>query len=321
MADGGSLSVLTVRDAIPERILQVDSRVLNLAETGPPNASLSGSEQQPTVVLLHGVLRDWRSFAPILSDLQARHRVVALDFRGHGRSDPTPGAYRVIDYVADAVACIDALPGPLLLYGHSLGAMVALAACARRPERIRRAVLEDPPFSTMGARLQELPLLQYLQGVERCLFDDTLPGGGTDPSHTMAARAAHLFRTFSDIVVGTTDDGHPVRVRDQRDEPARRYAGECLAALDPEVIRPITAGAWLDGYDLDAILTTVRADLLLLQAASPLGGMLTDAEAERVEAAAGKRCRRRNFTDCGHSIHWAAPDRVLDLVRPFFSAE
>ena len=68
---------------------------INYAE-GPPAG--------PPIVLLHGVTRRWVDFLPILPTLLLRWQVFALDFRGHGQSDRTPGQYRVIDYVSDSVA-------------------------------------------------------------------------------------------------------------------------------------------------------------------------------------------------------------------------
>ena len=92
----------------------------------------------PTIVFMHGVLRDWRSFYPLLFSLRGKANLVSIDFRGHGGSDPIPGAYRVINYVEDAVRLIKSLTNQVILYGHSLGAMVALATAAQIPERSRR---------------------------------------------------------------------------------------------------------------------------------------------------------------------------------------
>lgn len=43
---------------------------------------------------------------------------------------------------------------PLVLFGHSLGAMVAAAVAAEVPDRVRAIILEDPPFHTLGNRIE-----------------------------------------------------------------------------------------------------------------------------------------------------------------------
>src|SRR5207302_6991572 len=87
-----------------------------------------GPSSGPPMLFLHGVLRCWQDFLPLIAPLTTRWHVHALDFRGHGRSSPRPGRYRVVDYVEDAAAFLrHGCDEPAVVYGHSLGAMVALA--------------------------------------------------------------------------------------------------------------------------------------------------------------------------------------------------
>ena len=51
-----------------------------------------GDAAAPPILVLHGITQStatWGWLVPHLPD----HRVVRLDFRGHGRSGRTPGAY------------------------------------------------------------------------------------------------------------------------------------------------------------------------------------------------------------------------------------
>ena len=127
-----------------ERLVALRYGRLNVA-TGPAHG--------PPLVLLHGVLRRWSDFAPILGPLAARWQVFAIDHRGHGASDRIAGRYLVTDYTEDVVDFITRhMPQPPVLYGHSLGGMVALAAAAALPQ-VQGAILEDPPFETMGTAI------------------------------------------------------------------------------------------------------------------------------------------------------------------------
>src|SRR5262245_62100401 len=98
------------------------------------------------LLLLHGVLRAGRDFAPLWPALAPRWQLFAVDQRGHGTSERCPGRYRVCDYAADALDLVQShLPGRVVLYGHSLGALVATAVAAGLPDRVAAIVLEDPP--------------------------------------------------------------------------------------------------------------------------------------------------------------------------------
>jgi pimeloyl-ACP methyl ester carboxylesterase len=261
---------------------------------GPLNLATNQRDRSETILFLHGVTRNWRSYYPLLPELNADYRLAALDFRGHGHSE-SRHAYFVADYVDDALAAIDQLEAQkLIVYGHSLGAMVALAAAAKAPDRVHRLILEDPPFSTMGARLPSLPLNRYFLGLREMI----------------ASKPASLYDAFSDIIVGEDADGSPIRVKHQRDELSRRFAAESLAVLDPAVLEPIVTGHWLDGYDFETLAREVTCPITLLQADATQGGMLTDSDAERLTMS-----RRVRFPGVGHSIHWARPLDILAQIN------
>lgn len=274
----------------------------------------SNSNSLPTVVFLHGVLRNWRSFYPLLKALRGQANLVSIDFRGHGGSDPNPNAYSVANYVEDAVRLLESLPNPVILYGHSLGAMVALATAAQIPKRIEAAILEDPPFSTMGGRLLNTPLLTYFQGVEAVVQNEAIYAASQRESNHSEARIQRLHDAFSDIAVATRPDGSIVRVRDQRDVLSRKFSAEGLARLDPHVLAPITAGQWLNGYDLDSFLQSIQSKVVLLRADSACGGMLTSDEADHIIQRLGGLCEPIYFPGVGHSLHWAKPRELTELV-------
>lgn len=261
----------------------------------------------PPVLFLHGVLRHWRTFYPLVERLRDTLDLYGVDQRGHGLSAHDPqAAYRVIDYARDMPTILGAIPAPrVVLYGHSLGGMVALAAAALVPERVAGVILEDPPFSTMGGRLAQLPLRRFFLGVRDLLASRSQP---TPES---------LFGPFSEMIVGESDDGSPVRVRNQRDELSRWFSVESFSRLDRRVLEPIVDGTWMEGYDTAAYLRGVRCPVALLQGDEACGGMLIDADAERVLERIGSGCERTRFPGCGHQIHGTRPEEVARLMREF----
>jgi pimeloyl-ACP methyl ester carboxylesterase len=95
------------------------------------------------VVLLPGTgatAQDWDIVATRVSE---ERPVVAVDLRGHGRSD-WPGRYSIQLFADDVTAALDQLGGGSIdLVGHSLGGLVACKVAAARPDLVRRLVLEE----------------------------------------------------------------------------------------------------------------------------------------------------------------------------------
>jgi pimeloyl-ACP methyl ester carboxylesterase len=102
-----------------------------------------GGEGQPAL-LLHGLAGhagEWSETAEWLSD---RHRVLALDQRGHGRSERLPSDVSRAAYVNDTVAVIEQLGlGPVVLVGQSLGGHTAFLTAARRPDLVRALIVAE----------------------------------------------------------------------------------------------------------------------------------------------------------------------------------
>ncbi|GAA1359477.1 alpha/beta fold hydrolase [Catellatospora chokoriensis] len=101
---------------------------------------------EPGLLLLHGFSDSGACWDPVLPALTAHTGAITLDARGHGSSglpeEPTGTAANA----ADAALVLDGLGlGPVVVIGHSMGALAAAALAAARPDLVRALVLEDPP--------------------------------------------------------------------------------------------------------------------------------------------------------------------------------
>jgi pimeloyl-ACP methyl ester carboxylesterase len=98
------------------------------------------------VVFVHSMAGSSAHWSRQLEHLRPTRRAVALDLRGHGRSEPpTDGDYSIHSTAADVHAVVKALRIPrLVLVGHSLGGGVALAYAGAHPDRVAGLLLVDP---------------------------------------------------------------------------------------------------------------------------------------------------------------------------------
>ena len=101
-----------------------------------------GSE--PAALLLHGIGNYGRVWDFVAAEIGGRLRLVAPDARGHGESITPKTGYAPEDFVADAIAVLDAtgLARPVVV-GHSMGGAHALVLAATHPDRVRALALVD----------------------------------------------------------------------------------------------------------------------------------------------------------------------------------
>jgi pimeloyl-ACP methyl ester carboxylesterase len=108
--------------------------------SGPPLLAVHG---------LGGSGRYWQGLADAGGD---RYRVVAPDLAGFGASGkPREEPYDLAFHLADLDAALGGDTGPLVVVGHSVGAVIAAFWAAAHPERVRALALLAAPFPSGGA--------------------------------------------------------------------------------------------------------------------------------------------------------------------------
>jgi pimeloyl-ACP methyl ester carboxylesterase len=98
----------------------------------------------PPLVLLHGVGGDADQWAFVFEALAAKHRIIAIDLPGFGRSDKPPIDYCVevyVEFLDRFLAAIGVARASLL--GHSFGGWIVAAFALAFPHRVERLVLVD----------------------------------------------------------------------------------------------------------------------------------------------------------------------------------
>jgi len=266
----------------------------------------TGPEHGPPLLMFHGVLRRWQGFVPLAGALSTRWHVHALDHRGHGKSDRVADRYQVIDYIRDMAAVVSQqFREPVVLYGHSLGAMVAMGVAAAVPELVKAIVLEDPPLDTMGARIAPSALHNYFAAVQTLV-----------PTQDSPLVIARRLTELTYLHPGT---GETLTIGKQRDATTLRFMSTCLAQLDPGVLVPIVERRWLEGWNWQQELPKVRCPVLLLQADEIAGGMLIDTDAQQCVDLIPD-CTLIKMRGVGHLMHWQRPGEVTNHTLTFLEA-
>ncbi|MBG7614336.1 alpha/beta hydrolase [Brevundimonas sp. BAL450] len=135
---------------------------LSVAASGQESGSMSGLDlgdpgRPVDLIFVHANGFNAGTYRFLLEPLARDARILAPDLRGHGRSGlPADPVWRRNwhDFRDDLVALIDAVGGPpVVLAGHSMGAVVALLAAERRQHRVRSVVMFDPVILPRPAAL------------------------------------------------------------------------------------------------------------------------------------------------------------------------
>lgn len=210
----------------------------------------------PAILLIHGFGADRLIWLANQQDLAAAGRVYALDLPGHGET-PRAGAGRLDDLVAAVARALDAAAiAPVHVVAHSLGAAVAIALAARRPDLVRSLALIAA--AGLGRGVDEGFLLDYPRAQS--------PG----ETETLLRRLVSRPRLINRFMVA--------RAREQLNVPGAREGliaiAEDLKRIDAILAAPLQAVAasalprlaiW---GEMDAVVPLDRARLARLGAES-----------------------------------------------------
>jgi pimeloyl-ACP methyl ester carboxylesterase len=256
---------------------EVNGARLNVIEEG------SG----PPLLLLHGMGGSWREWAPQLDGLSDRFRCIAIEHRGHGRSERTSGSYS-IDLFTHDVAAVCAALGVTHAHvaGLAMGGMIGLNLALRYPWLVDSLVLAESvarPDDSFRLGLQAMSRFVRDQG-----FADTPRHGGT---------AAGLAWSPTTVV--------------ERPEVIRDYMREALSADRDVYARTALAVAEFDLLDR---LGEIRAPALVLWGDHDV--LVPRAYSDAV-CAGIERSEMTVVPDAGHLCTLEQPDIVVGLMRDF----
>jgi 3-oxoadipate enol-lactonase len=108
------------------------------------------------VLLIHGLAGDHRAWTPQIEDLKGRHRVLAFDNRGAGKSTQVDEPVTTLDLARDTLGLMDAAGvRKAHIVARSMGGAIAQHVALLSPERVQSLVLCSSfgKLDPLGARV------------------------------------------------------------------------------------------------------------------------------------------------------------------------
>lgn len=237
---------------------------------------LVGPASGPVVCFTHSLSSDGGMWAEQMPPLMAAGwRILRLDMRGHGGSDPVQGDYTMAALADDVAAALDFLGLDKVHYiGLSIGGMIGQAFAIAHGPRLKSAMWCDTSPQTMpGAAAAWAPRMDVVRKanslapladatMERWFTDAWKPGNparwkeiratiaGTTPAGYLGCAAAIMNFDFTPglaklklpvlVVCGDDDQGTPPAANKKIAElvPGGRYEGIPATRHFPNVERP-----------------------------------------------------------------------------------
>jgi 3-oxoadipate enol-lactonase len=171
---------------------------------------LVGPDTAPTVCITHSLASDggsWAEQVPAL--LEAGFRVLRIDMRGHGGSDPVAGDYTMADLAGDVAAVLDGLSLSRVHYiGLSIGGMLGQAFALDHQDKLISILWCDtlpatPPGATeiWGPRVKAVREANSLAPIK---------DGSMDRYLTPAFKTKNpgRWKQIEDTILGTSAQGY-----------------------------------------------------------------------------------------------------------------
>ena len=99
------------------------------------------------LLLLHAAVSSSNEFSRVIPFLSKYYLVIAMDYLGHGESDPAPYQYQMIDHARTAVSFLDSLGVKKTnVLGKNAGANVAAELAINWPQRVNKLVLSSAGY-------------------------------------------------------------------------------------------------------------------------------------------------------------------------------
>lgn len=255
-----------------------------------------GEAAAPALVLLHGVTGHARTWDEEAGGLASRYRVLALDQRGHGDSDPAAdGDYTVGAMAGDLTAFVDALRlTRVSIVGLSMGGRVAIAFAGGARGRVDRLAIVD-------------------------IGPDIAPAGRLRVGALMA-EAPELFRNLEEAIAfqrATNPRYTEAMLRHRVQHGTRPVEGGLTWKYDRALRDAARSGTWRDPTDLWPLWRAIACPILLVRGAD---SDVLSAETAKRMLDDNRNARLAEVGGAGHTVPGDQPLAFRTLLDEFLGS-
>ena len=262
-----------------------------------------GSPDNPIVLCIHGILEQGLAWQEVALPLVAEgYRVVAPDLFGHGRSAHLElvTSYSLLTFLAQIHRVIQEFPDqPLLLVGHSMGAMLAATIASVRPEKINSLTLVELPLPAEESKKESLvnqltTSLDYLSSTPQ---HPTFPDVATAASRLRQGTPS-LSEEFSYILAQRTT---------QPDQDGVRWSWDAILRT-----RSVLSFNNFDGGRSQYLemLKSIQVPTTVVYGDSSKLNRPEDLQQQQITMTQAKRI----FLPGGHNLHIDAPKALAEVI-------
>lgn len=306
---------LTAQVGFVEKQKTLDNgTILNYAE---------GSDNGPSLLLIHGQGMAWQDYIYVLPELSASYHVFVVDCHGHGESSHDASRYTCETMGQDFVAFIETvIDEPCVVSGHSSGGILATWIAANSPESVRGLIIEDAPFFSVEPDEMQNTFV-WKDGFE--VVHDFLNQQEETSLSVYYFRNSYLWGLFGglqNIIADSADkyqETHP-------NKPIKIWyvpynmtrVALFFDQYDPLFGEAFYTGSWFDGTDQAEILAGVQCPTVYLKAMTRRGedGVLWAANSDEDASKVNGLLKNSHMVTfgTGHDIHMEEP---ADFIKVF----
>lgn len=270
---------------------------------------MQSGNSDTSILLLHGGSSRWQTFDSLIPELSKCFSVYALDLRGHGKSSRTAGQYKIQDYVPDITEFIQRIiKRPTIVFGHSLGGMIAVLLAAYHPELVKAVIIGDSPIALEVLKQhsdsqKEMTILwrewarklSLHQIVEKLKAMEVLA-----PGHDSPLSAAEAY-----------GENHPWFL----------FMAENLKQNDPDMLTAIIDDfdTTYKEYDVNTLFPMIKCPVLIIKGETNQGSLIRDMDIKNAYSLISDM-KHEEIKGVGHALYMQDKQAVLTAIDRFIKS-
>ncbi|MDF2546335.1 MAG: alpha/beta hydrolase fold protein [Anaerosolibacter sp.] len=259
-----------------------------------------------TILLLHGGSSRLQTFKDLIPELAGKYHVYAIDLRGHGKTDRVSGQYKIQDYVTDVKEFIEMrIQKQVIVFGHSLGGMIAELLAAYYPKIVKAIIIGDSPISL---------------GVLKKHSDDQkeMTMLWREWSRTMNVEEIAEELKRMQVAIPGEDNTVPAYEVFGKNHPWFDFMAESLKQNDPDMLTSIIDrfDETYSAYNIDRIFLQIKCPVLIIKGEEKHGSLIRNIDISHAQTLIGN-LKYIEIKGVGHALYMQNLEAVVKAIIEF----